>query len=125
MKKLLLVAALLLSSLNPAFADDAAANIKIRINGAIHDNTYFLCLPDLGCLSIMAAKKGKIYPVYRNFDMNTIFITDTNDMQVYAQGLPKSCDVAVKTNQTITISGTLTVGADKRAHVQQLRCSVQ
>jgi hypothetical protein len=53
MKKLLLLALSLMSLQNPAFAG-STANIHIRIAGAASDNTYFLCIPNVGCLSILA-----------------------------------------------------------------------
>lgn len=119
------VAALLMMilSVSVAFADDNPAKIKIKISGGIHDNSYFLCMPDMGCLSILAAKKGKVFKMMNQFEMNTLFIMDRNNMSVHNQGLPASCDVKVKNNQTITISGSLAKQGDK-VKVNQLRCSV-
>ena len=105
-----------------AYAADSA-NIKIKISG-VSNNRYFLCIPDMGCLSILAAQKGKVFPILRDIDMNTIFVTDTNNYHVHSQGLPDSCNVVVKTNQTITIYGKLVVKPSERVQVNQLRCSV-
>lgn len=122
--KRILVAMMILCSTQFAFAYDAA-NIKIKVSGAIHDNSYFLCLPDIGCLSIYAAKtKGKVYPVLHNIDMPHIYVTDVNNFSVYPQGLPESCKVKVKTNQTITIHGDLVKSTDGKVHINNLGCSV-
>lgn len=122
MKKLLTLVVALSMSISCAYAANSA-NIKIKIAGAIHDNTYFLCMPDMGCLSILAAKKGKIYSMANQIEMNTLFVTDTSNMSVHNQGLPSSCNVAVKPNQTITIYGNLAKRGDK-VTVNNLRCSI-
>lgn len=123
MKKIL--AALLLSILCAsqfAFADNTA-NIRIKINGAVNDNRYFLCMPDMGCLSMLAAKKGRVFSFYRPVEMNTIFVTNVLNGRLYNQGLPKSCQVKVERGQTITISGQLYAGPDK-VKLNQISCSV-
>lgn len=122
MKKLLALVVALSMSMSMAYADNTA-NIKIKIAGAIHDNTYFLCMPDMGCLSILAAKKGKVFPLMSQVEMNTLFITDTTDMSVHNQGLPSSCNVTVKPNQTITIYGNLQKQGNK-VTVNNLRCTI-
>lgn len=119
MKKIVCI--LLALCLQQAFAANTA-NIKISIAGPSIKG-YYLCMPDLGCLSMMAAKRGKIYPIPNEVEMNTLFVTDAHNMRVYNQGLPGSCNVTVKRNQTITISGTLNKQADK-VKVSGLRCTV-
>jgi len=123
MKKIL--ASFLLSALcmgQFAYAANTA-NIKIRINGPITDNRYFLCIPDVGCLSMLAAKKGKVFPFYRTVEMNTLFVTNVLNNRLYNQGLPKSCQVKVDPNKTITISGTLYAGQDQ-VKLSKISCSV-
>lgn len=117
------LACLLLATLcfQQAFAANTA-NIKIRIAG-VTDNTYFLCMPDLGCLSMLAAKRGKVFPLMNNVEMNTLFVTNVHNMRVYNQGLPSSCNVTVKKNQTITITGTLNKQTDN-VKVTNLHCTV-
>ncbi len=107
-----------------AFALDAAT-IKIRINGAIHDNRYFLCLPEIGCLSLLAAKKGKIYPVLHPIQMNSLFINNIRTFHVSLAGQPASCNVNVNIGQSVIISGNLSVDAKDQVHVNQLRCAVK
>lgn len=123
MKKLLV---LLLSLLlvQTAFAYDAT-NINIKISGAIHDNRYFLCMSGVGCLSLKAAKQGTVFPILSQVKMRSIYVMDAaNNMQLTPQGLPRSCNVTVEKNQTITISGHLVPGANKGTTLSQLHCSV-
>jgi hypothetical protein len=110
--------------MQPVYADDTA-KIKIKISGAVRDNRYFLCLPNIGCLSILAATtKGRIYPIIHAIEMDNMFVADMNDSSIHRQGLPPSCNVTVKTNQTITIYGNITKGRNESIHVNRLRCSV-
>jgi len=108
----------------PAVYAAETANINIKISGAIHDNRYFMCMPDVGCLSILAAKKGKVFSMINPLPMNTIFITNTRTMRVYNQGLPKSCDTTVQPNKTITIYGNLVKQHHDKVVLQHLRCVI-
>ncbi len=124
--KRLMIALVIVFGIQAAYADNTnTANIKINIAGASANNHYFLCLPNVGCLSIHAAtSQKKIYPVYHSIEMSGIYVMDTNTgYRVYAQGLPKSCTATIKRNHTITISGKI---AKTRGIVliQQLRCSI-
>jgi hypothetical protein len=124
MMKKLLVMLLSLVFMPVAFAYNAT-NIKIDVSGAIHDNRYFLCLPNAGCLSILAARNGKVYPIIHPIHMKDIFIVDSSQgFRVSPQGLPSSCNVPVKPNQTVTISGHLVLNADRGVDVNQLHCTV-
>jgi hypothetical protein len=122
MKKLFILL-LGLVCLPMAFATDAV-NIKIKINGASSNNRYFLCLPDIGCLSIRAAQKGKIYPIFHEIEMEGIYVTNVENMRVFPQGLPKSCDLSLETNKTLTISGHLVTGPNGEAKINNLSCQV-
>lgn len=128
MKSLLcvLVALVALLALQTACADTTGtANIRIRITGAASDNADFLCLPNVGCLSILAAQKGKIYPLFNQIEMDGIFITDVDhNFRVTPEGLPKSCDVTVQPHQTITISGRLLAGPNQSTRIDGLHCTV-
>lgn len=104
---------------------DGEANIKIKMNGATSDNRYFLCMDGIGCLSILSATHGKIYPVFHPIEMDNIFITDvSNDFTVSPEGLPKSCQVTVDMNKTITISGNIVKGKGQTIRIQNLHCTV-
>jgi hypothetical protein len=124
MKKLLMLMIASIICIQSVHADDTA-NIRIKINGAMKDNRYFLCMPNIGCLSILAAQKGKVFPVYHSIEMNSIYVADLNNhFQISPQGLPHSCDVTVDTKKTITISGNITGGSNHTVRVSQLHCSV-
>lgn len=123
MKKCLVLLVALMS-MQTAMASDTA-NIRIKINSGVHDNRYFLCLPNVGCLSILAAEKGKVYPIFHPVQMSGIYVTDvSNGFQVSPQGLPSSCNVTVDPNKTITISGSISPAKDNGVRVSQLHCSV-
>lgn len=122
MKKWLLFLCIIAST-KMAFADDSA-NIRIKISGATSDNRYFLCLPDVGCLSILGAQKGKIFPIFRPINMSAIYVEDvTRQIHISPQGLPASCKGQVDVNHTITITGNLNGSGDK-AHVNGLHCTI-
>lgn len=112
MKKFLIVLAAAISlSAAQAYADPAA-KIRFNISGTARDNTYFLCIPNVGCLSILAGDEGKTYPVFHPIEMDGIYVTNIDhNFQLSDEGLPSSCKVTVQTKQTITISGSIhTVG---------------
>jgi hypothetical protein len=125
MKKLLIV--LLSIALLPAayaYNPADAANIKIKVSGATTDNRYFLCVRGIGCLSMLAAKKGKVFPFLRDVEMNSMYVLDTKSkLRLSPQGLPRSCNVTVKEKQTLTISANL-VNKASGIQLNQLRCSV-
>jgi len=121
MKKLLFLV-FALASTQMAFAADTA-NIKIKISGATSDNRYFLCVRNAGCLSILAAQKGKVFPLHRTLDMSALYIKDINGMRLSPQGLPASCKGTVDINQTITISGKMATSGNN-VRVNALRCTI-
>ena len=124
MKKFL-VLLLTLGCMQFAYADnDPTANIKIKISGAVKDNRYFLCVPNIGCLSILAAQKGRIYPIYHPIEMDKMYVANLQNFRLHSQGLPSSCNVTVNTNQTITIYGKLITGSNNTVLVNNLRCSL-
>lgn len=122
MKKLIaLCLALLITQC--AFAD-GTANINIKVSGAVQDNRYFLCIPNVGCLSILAAERGKVYPIYHPVEMHNIYVTNLQNLQVYSTGMPDSCNVTVDTGQTINIYGTIANGSKGSVYINNLHCSV-
>lgn len=124
MKKLLFLILIFMLNFQSGYAADAAY-IHIKISGASADNRYFLCLANIGCLSIHAAERGKIYPIFHSFKMNEIFITDTDrSFRVYPEGLPPSCNLRVETSQTITIYGSIKK-TSYGVRIHQLRCEVR
>lgn len=124
MKKLLLALALF-SGMQLAFADDDAVNIKINIRGETAGNKYFLCIPNVGCLSILAAQRGKVYPIMHDIEMGTLFVANSKaNLRLSRQGSPTSCQLTAKTSQTLTISGTLSPNNNGTVMVNGLHCSV-
>lgn len=124
MKKLVLLVAAVISLNTAAFAD-SSANIRINIQGAVSDNTYFLCLPNVGCLSILAGDRGKVYPVYHPIEMDNIFVTNVDhNFKLSAEGLPASCNVTVQTNHTVTISGRIVPLGNGNTELAGLHCHV-
>jgi hypothetical protein len=118
MKKLLVLA-----GMQTAFAD-GAANIKIRLNGTAGDNRYFICLPNVGCLSVLAAERGKVYPIFQPITLGNIFILDaSNHYRLSPQAGTQSCNITVNTGQTVTISGNITKNG-QIVRVGQLHCAV-
>jgi hypothetical protein len=127
MKKLLILFVLLgLSCVQVVMAANlpGAANIHLKIAGATQDNRYFLCIPNVGCMSLLAAEQGRVFSFYSGIRMNTIFIADRdNDFRLYSQGLPTSCQVKVKPNHALQISGQL-MTANDNVRINQLHCAV-
>lgn len=103
----------------------STANINIRISGAMHHNDYFLCLPNVGCLSIAAAQSGKVYPVFHPIKMSYISVVDVDHrFRLSNEGLPSSCNVTVQPNQSISIYGHLVDGPNQTVILEGLHCSV-
>ncbi|HLB42863.1 MAG TPA: hypothetical protein VJN02_08470 [Gammaproteobacteria bacterium] len=123
MKKMIVLSLLILSSIQLAYATDTA-NIKIKIAGPINDNRYFMCIRNVGCLSIRAAKHGKIFPVARSVEMDNIYLVNLKNNQLYSQGLPNSCNITIKPQQTVTISGKLSSGPNNSVRINQLNCAI-
>lgn len=121
MIKKLLLGFLLLSTLATASYADTA-NIRMRINGATSDNRYFLCIPNVGCLSIARGDAGKVYPFYNDVRMRNLFLTNLQNFEVSAMGLPPSCNVTVKTGETLAIHGTIRT-ANRTAYIANLYCT--
>lgn len=123
--KRLLSAILISACFGSAYADDTAANIQIKISGAMHDNRYFLCLPNVGCLSILGAQRGKVFPVFHEVNMDNIYVADASrGLQVSPQGLPASCNATVSLKQTVTISGSIAQERNGMVKINNLRCSI-
>jgi hypothetical protein len=107
--------------LNSAYAD-GVANLRIKVSNQLKNNDYFLCLPDAGCFSIAAAAAGKVYKI----DSGTVTGLLTADVpkgRLYAQDLPKSCQVTVDGDRTLTISGKLRI-INARVDLTQVHCQV-
>jgi hypothetical protein len=105
-----------------AFADETA-KIKIKITGAT--NNKYLCIMNVGCLSIRAAQQGKVFPIFHPIEVTTLYVTDAgNGYRLSSQGLPSSCNTSVGLNKTLTITGSLGLGKNGGAHINQLHCAI-
>lgn len=124
MKKLLLVL-VGLAVMNTAFADDFA-KLRIKIAGASNDNRYFLCVGTTGCVSIAAGNKGQVYPIDSG-KIEHVFASDISTLRLSDQTLPKSCQVTVNNDQTLTVTGKITSegnGNNRVVRITGLNCHV-
>lgn len=123
MKKII---ALMLSValISPIYAAEVA-QLKINIKDASRENKYFLCLYGVGCLSIHAGNRGKIFPIVPIDigNMTKMVITDAENMAMYTQPNVDSCNVVLKSNQRLTISGQLVI-KNNMPHIDHLACRV-
>ena len=121
MKKLLIML-LSIIVLNTAYADDNA-KLRMKISGPIQDNRYFLCVSQVGCVSILNGNKGRAYPMNAG-NVNNIVAINLVDHGMHPQKLPNSCSVTIDKNQTMTVSGKLIKGANNKVVIANLRCTI-
>ncbi len=106
-----------------AFADNMT-KIKINLTGGSKQNQYFLCIPYVGCLSVLAAQQGKTYSIYHPFKMeNSLYVLNTQNFRLFNQGLPDSCYALVDLNKTLTISGDV-INESGKVRIKDLKCSI-
>jgi len=120
MKKLL-IAVLSLILINSAYASNPPS-LRIKVAGSNQNNTYFLCVANIGCISLYAGSKGKAYPMDPGH-VNYIFTANAKNFRMYTQPLPTSCNVTLSNNQTLTVSGKLVRGTNN-VQIEHLNCSV-
>lgn len=123
MKKIL-IAVLGLVMMSSVYADDFA-KLSIKISAPVKNNSYFLCLYGVGCLNATSGSRGKEFGI-SPFDMGNItkiVITDSNTMRMYEQPNPDSCNVTVKSDQKLTITGTLQV-KNATPYISNLQCRI-
>ncbi|MBA3661523.1 MAG: hypothetical protein H0W64_07335 [Gammaproteobacteria bacterium] len=97
--------------------------IRIKINGNFKDNRYFLCIPNVGCLSMKAAAAGKTYPIFHPIEIRGLFVTNMQTKQVQALSTPLSCRVKADPGQSLIITGNLSQAGTK-TQVTSLRCNL-
>lgn len=125
MKKVIsaLMSMLSIICIQPCYAD-ATANIHMQISGAAKDNAYFLCLPNVGCLSILAGDHGKTYPIYSTVDLSSMFVTNADrSLRVTAQSPSASCNTTVEPGHNVTISGQIVTVGNGNVKINNLHCS--
>ncbi len=123
MKKLMGMLFCLASINTVAYADNNAANLNIKVAGIGKDNTYFLCVDSVGCVSMRAASEGRTFPLNPG-QVERIFLMNSGTLRTYFQALPASCSVNVNANQTLTVKGKIIKGANDRTYIEKLECSV-
>lgn len=123
MKKLISMASFILMISLGTIAKADNANLKINVSGTSKNNTYFLCVDGVGCVSMFAADHGKTYPLTPG-QIERIFMVNRTNLRTYFQALPASCNVTVNANQTLTVKGKVVTNAKNDARLEQLECSV-
>lgn len=123
MKKLVAAAISLVILTSAAHADDA--KLKMKITGPVNNNRYFLCVSTVGCVSIFAGNKGKIYPLDPGAVTN-IYTVDAANMSMHMQkaAMGNCHDINVQDNQTLTVSGKLTPEANGAVGISNMHCTV-
>lgn len=104
------------------YAEDLA-KLRIKISGASSDNKYFLCVGNVGCVSILAGNQGKLYPM-NNGDISYVYTTNVTNMRLYPQKLPESCNISVKNNQTVTVTGHIVKSSNQQIYISNLNCKL-
>ena len=107
---------------NSAQAFDSA-KLRMKIAGPIKDNRYFLCVTNIGCISILNGNKGRSYPLNPG-SISNIYTVNATNMRMHTQPLPQSCNREVKMNQTLLVSGKLIEGKNNQVYLSGLSCSV-
>lgn len=100
-------------------ADASLPKVHIKIVNTIKGQNFALCL-SASCYVMSAAHKPVVMDGAR---VDSIIMTNMGTLQMYRQDIPQSCNVTVKDNQTITVTGKLTEKA-AGVVVNNLRCSV-
>ncbi len=122
MKKLIFIF-LSLTCINSGFAGNAPG-LRVKITGTNQHNKYFLCVTNVGCVSIFSGNNGKKFPLDAG-QVNYIFVANASNLRMYTQTLPQSCKITVNKNQTLTISGHLIKEINgKNAYIKNLECSL-
>jgi hypothetical protein len=129
MKKLV-IAILSLGLIQVVFADDTA-KLHMNVQGAKGSaaGAYYVCLPDqIGCVSLVASEKRQSFPIDTG-KVQSIFAANMNNLKMYTQALPRSCQVEVAKDQTLTVSGKLVTQGDSHssnniAYIKDLHCTL-
>jgi len=109
----------------PTYAASSNPQLNIKISGVSNKHYYYLCIYGVGCLNMKTANQGKFYPIIP-MDLGNIkklVITDIRTMQMYPQPVNKSCNIQVKSDQKVTISGHVTI-INNSPVLDQLNCSL-
>lgn len=122
--KQLLIGLIIFAFMNTVYAGDAV-NLYLRISGTAPDNRYFFCEPGMGCLSILAAERGKVYRILRPIQFQNVYLSNLQTFRVTGQPLPASCRVKVTEGHSITVYGQIRQGPKNSVYLTGLHCSVR
>jgi hypothetical protein len=108
-------------AMQPAFAEEVGvAKLKMKITSRINEKSYALCLSEM-CYPLI--QKNKVIPIETG-KLTSVIMTDIANMQMHFQKMPASCQVSLKSNQTLVVSGQLVQKGNKAVVVNNLRCVV-
>lgn len=121
MKKYIVsLAACLISS--SSFALTHSAKLKIHVSGKMK-HSYYLCVSNVGCVNIIAGVKGHVFPLAEG-EISHVFLANSKDYRMYPQPLPQRCNVTIKANHTLVVSGKITTKANDALYIDRLSCAV-
>src|SRR5579863_7843121 len=86
----------------------AGSSLRMKIDGPINNNRYFLYVTHAGTVSILNGNAGRAYPMEAG-NMGTLMIVDASNMSMHPQRVPASCNITVNDNQSVFVRGTLIV----------------
>ena len=111
-----------LACVSPAYAAPGVAKLAIHVTDPSHRNTYFICIADFGCYSILASEAHKSFPVITG-NVDALFTTDVFTRRMYSQQIPASCKVQLHHDQTLEVYGKLNV-SNSKVQISGLHCKV-
>lgn len=120
MKKLLIALLGGVILFNSAYAFDALLRVKVKGN---IQKTHYICVSNVGCLNLAASVKGRTFPMQLG-NVQHIFLADISNLRMYPQTLPASCDVVIKNNQTLTVSGSVGKAVNNNLYINNLKCTI-
>jgi hypothetical protein len=65
----------------------------------------------------------KVYPL-NSGKVNHIFMVNSANFEMYHQALPASCNVTVKDNQTLVVTGKVATRSDNSKYISGFNCKV-
>ncbi len=104
----------------PAYAEDSILpKLKMKISNTLKNKHFALCIAQ-NCYAI--ASPSQVINLEEG-NIDSIVMANMDNMQMYTQTLPPSCKIAVKNNQTLTVSGRV-VAQNENVYLNDLSCSV-
>jgi hypothetical protein len=106
--------------------EERTPKITLKIANPVQDNTYFVCLPNIGCLSILAANRGKEFPLFGKdmANIRKIFILNRKTGTMSMQALDASCQIEIANNQMLILSGKLKL-LNEKFSLTEMQCNIK